>query len=53
MVTRFLGSVEVMVKEDWDGLSEKASVRPLHRVPSHDLQQSRTHMTMTSAHARK
>jgi len=52
-VTRFLGSVEVVMKEDWDGLSEKASVRPLHRVPSHDLQQSRTHMTMTSAHARK
>ena len=40
MVTSFLGSVEVMVKEDWDGLSEKASVRPLHRVPSHDLQQT-------------
>jgi len=53
MVTSFLGSVEVVVKEDWDGLSEKASVRPLHRVPSHDLQQSRTHMTMTSAHAKK
>ena len=53
MVTRFLGSVEVVVKEDWDGLSEKASVRPFHTVPSHDLQQSRTHMTMTNAHARK
>ena len=23
MVTSFLGSVEVVVKEDWDGLSEK------------------------------
>jgi len=27
MVTTFLGSVEVVVKEDWDELSEKASVR--------------------------
>ena len=45
MVTSFLGSVEVVVKEDCDELSEKASVRPLHRDPSHDLQQSRTHTT--------
>ena len=45
MVTSFLGSVEVVVKEDWDELSEKASVRPLHRDPSHHLQQSRTHTT--------
>jgi len=45
MVTSFLGSVEVVVKEDWDELSEKASVRPLHKDPSHDLQPSRTHTT--------
>ena len=45
MVTSFLGSVEVVVEENWDELSEKASVRPLHRDPSHDLQQSRTHTT--------
>ena len=31
MVTSFLGSVEVVVKEDWDELSEKASVRPQPR----------------------
>ena len=34
MVTSFLGSVEVVVKEDWEELSEKASVRPLHRDPA-------------------
>ena len=37
MVTSFLGSVEVVVKEDSDELSEKTSVRPLHRDLSHDL----------------
>ena len=46
MVTSFLGSVEVVVKEDWEELSEKASIRSgLHRDSSHDLQQSRTHTT--------
>ena len=34
MVTSFVGSVEVVVKEDWYELSEKASIRPLHRDPS-------------------
>ena len=38
MVLSFLGSVEVVVKEgDWEVLSEKASTRPPHRDPSHDL----------------
>ena len=51
MVTSFLGSVEVEVKEDWDELSEKASTRPLHRDPSHDLQQSRTHTIIWPVHS--
>jgi len=53
MVTSFLGSVKVVVKEDSDELSEKTSVRPLHREPSHDLQQSKDIQNHDQCTARK